>query len=62
MPKHAAQLALVLVVVGHIFDLYGDLSPGALTLLKVIIDPSSLILEFDPCRCPHLTLNSPLLP
>lgn len=29
----------LLVVVGHIFNLYGSLSPGALTLLKVIFSP-----------------------
>ena len=28
-------LSVSSVVVGHIFDLYGSLSPGAITLLKV---------------------------
>ena len=29
------KLVYLAVVIGHIFDLYGQLSPGALTLLKV---------------------------
>ena len=39
---HAVHRPLtILVVIRHIFDLHGRLTPGALTMLKVMLDDTS---------------------